>query len=327
MIPKEPFLLSVRLMTYNHASYILEAMESIDTQKTDFDFEVLVGDDFSNDGTTEKVKSFESKNPRAHWTIVPRVKGEQYYMDRQENGRVQNFYDLLKHCHGKYIALLDGDDYWTDELKLQKQVDFLEQHQDAVGCFHNSVVVDDDNKVKWERYFEGVDGTSYNQDDSVRTLRSAYSTGSLVFRNDAIKPYLEDFLKIGTDFILEVLITNEGDLYFMDQNMSVYRFHEGGVWQGSSEEKNKLEILNRYLFLFNNEPYRSRYNSLLWEQIMDLYNDILVKTKNQEFKKELNKKIYSFLNYKELRTYKYLGSRFNKSLKYRRKRIKAFFKK
>jgi glycosyltransferase involved in cell wall biosynthesis len=327
MPKKEQYMLSVRLMTFNHTDYILKAMESVDSQKTDFDFEVLVGDDFSTDGTSEKVNSFQSTNPYAHWRVIPRVRGDQYFVDRQKNGRAQNFYDILKNCNGKYIALLDGDDYWTDDQKLQTQVDFLEKQKDKVGCFHNSIVVDDTNKLKWPRYFEGIDGTSYNQYDSVSSLRSAYSTGALVFRNDAIKPYLEEFLKIGTDFILEVLITNEGDLVFIDKNMSAYRFHQGGVWQGSSEEKNKLDILNRYLFLFNNEPYSSRYNSILWSKIIELYDEIRFKTKNHELKKEINKKIYSFLNYTELRTYKYLFPRLKESLRYRRKKLKAYIKK
>ncbi|MFC7356860.1 glycosyltransferase [Jejudonia soesokkakensis] len=327
MSKNTPFILSVRLMTFNHVDYILQAMESIDSQKTDFDFEVVVGDDFSTDGTIEIVKSFQSKNPKAHWKIISRVKGDQYYLDRQSNGRVQNFYDILINCSGKYIALLDGDDYWTDDLKLQKQVDFLESRKEAVGCFHNSIVVDETNKLKWARYFEGVDGRSYNQYDSVSGLRSAYSTGSLVFRNDAIKPYLDDFLKIGTDFILEVLITNRGDLFFMDQNMSAYRFHEGGVWQGSSNEKNEMEIIKRFLFLFHHEPYRSRYNSLLWNEIMDRYHNLLSQTKDQESKQAINDKIYKFLNYSELRTYKYFFNRMKTSMRYRRKKIIASFKK
>lgn len=326
MSNSKEYILSVRLMTYNHSKYILQAMQSIDSQQTNFDFEVLVGDDFSTDGNMDIIRSFNSTNPRAHWKIIERTEGDSYHVERQKNGRAQNFYDILKKCNGKYIALLDGDDYWTDDSKLQRQVDLLESDTQAIGCFHNSTVVDDNDKVKWDRYFEGKDGARYDQEDSVYTLRSAYSTGSLVFRDTAIRSQLEEFLKIGTDFILEVLITNHGDLVFMDRNMSAYRFHEGGVWQGNTEFKNKLEIVNRYLFLYNREPYRSRYGKFLWEQIMEIYNELLGKAKEESQKKDLNRRIKSFLNYSELRTYKYLFSRLRRSLYYRKKRLLKLFK-
>ena len=148
-------------MTYNHASFIMEAMESIDAQLTNFDYEIVVGDDFSTDDNFEKIQSFTSKNPRAHWKILQREKGDAYHAARIKNGRVQNFYDILKHCSGTYIALLDGDDYWTDVTKLQQQVNFLEAHPFTIGCFHNSTVVDADSKETWPRYFEGEDGTYY----------------------------------------------------------------------------------------------------------------------------------------------------------------------
>lgn len=316
------YLLSVRLMTYNHAAFIIEAMESIDAQETNFDFEVVVGDDFSTDDNLKCIQSFTSKNPRAHWKILKREKGDKYSEAREKNGRVQNFYDILTHCNGKYIALLDGDDYWTDTKKLQIQVDFLEANSRPVGVFHNSTVVDENSVVTWPRYFEGEDGTYYNQFDSISKLRSGYSTGSLVYRQSAMKEQLEEFLKIGTDFILEVLLTNRGELYFMDKNMSAYRFHEGGIWQGSTEEKNNLETVNRYLFLYKNQPYRKKYNSFLWNYIMDLYAVMLKRATNNEFRQKINNDIYSFLDFTEFRTYRYLWNRFAKSIHYRIKILK-----
>ncbi|MAT90651.1 MAG: hypothetical protein CMC35_08150 [Flavobacteriaceae bacterium] len=315
-------LLSVRLMTYNHAPFIEEAMRSVDAQQTNFEYEVVVGDDFSTDGNMERIQQFESENPKAHWKILQRSKGDAYHKERLKNGRVQNFYDLMKHCKGKYVALLDGDDYWTDTNKLQLQVDFLEAHPEAVGCFHNSVVVDEHSKETWPRYFEGEDGTWYDQEACLKTLRSSYSTAALVIRNDAIQDQLEQFLQIGTDFILELMVTNHGKLCFIDKSMSAYRFHEGGIWQGSTEAQNNAEIIKRYLFLYRNEPFRSRYNNYLWNFIIKFYHNQLRRAESDAERKAIKRQIQTFLAPMEWRTFRYYGKRLQDSLRYRFKKLR-----
>ena len=123
------YTVSVRLMTYMHASFIKDAMDSIMMQKTDFKVEVVVGDDFSTDGTLDIIRKYED-TANIHINILERKKGGTYWQKRQQLGRLYNFTNILENCSGKYIALLDGDDYWTDPLKLQKQVDFLEENKD-----------------------------------------------------------------------------------------------------------------------------------------------------------------------------------------------------
>src|SRR5690606_33947270 len=123
------YTVSVRLMTFNHAPFIREAIESILMQKTNFFVEVVVGDDFSTDSTLDILKQYESTD-NIHIKILNRKKGDEYWFKRQERGRSYNFQNILENCTGKYVALLDGDDYWIDPLKLQKQVDFLEENPD-----------------------------------------------------------------------------------------------------------------------------------------------------------------------------------------------------
>ena len=127
MIYNDSPLVSVRLMTYNHAPFIKNAMQGIMMQKTSFKIEVVVGDDFSKDNTLEIIKKF-SDTENIKLKILNREIHDDYWFQRQENGRIYNFYNILKNCKGNYIALLDGDDYWTDPYKLQKQVDFLEEN-------------------------------------------------------------------------------------------------------------------------------------------------------------------------------------------------------
>jgi len=117
-------LVSVRLQTYNHAAFIKDAIESILMQQTTFPFEVVIGDDFSSDGTTEICMEYASKYPN-RIKLLQRARGDAYDLERQKKGRLYNFANTVANCTGKYVALLDGDDVWGDPEKLQKQVAFL----------------------------------------------------------------------------------------------------------------------------------------------------------------------------------------------------------
>lgn len=129
------FKVSVRLMCYNQEKYIAQAMDGIMMQKVDFPVEVVVGDDFSQDSTLSIVRSY-SDTKWIKVRILKREVGDAYWTERQKRGRLYNYYDILKNCKGEYIALLDGDDYWTDPYKLQKQVQFLERNSGYAICSH-----------------------------------------------------------------------------------------------------------------------------------------------------------------------------------------------
>lgn len=121
------YKVSVRLMCYNQEKFIRAAMDSIFMQKVDFPVEVVVGDDFSGDETLNIIRGYKDTE-FITVRVLERKVGDEYWKARKERGRLFNYLDILRNCNGKYIALLDGDDYWTDELKLKKQVDFLERN-------------------------------------------------------------------------------------------------------------------------------------------------------------------------------------------------------
>ena len=123
-------ILSIRLMTYNHEDFIEEALKGIDAQITDFNFEVVIGDDFSTDNNLNIINNYKFTNKNITVNILNRKIGDEYWIKRQKLGRFYNIVNILQNCKGRYIALLDGDDYWTDPYKLQKQVDFLESNKD-----------------------------------------------------------------------------------------------------------------------------------------------------------------------------------------------------
>ena len=168
-----PYLLSVRLMVFNHESYIREAIEGILKQKTTFPIEVVVGDDFSTDKSLEIIKQYQSTST-IHFKILDRKVGDSYWENRQKLGRLHNFYNILENCSGKYIALLDGDDFWTDSSKLQKQVDFLENNPDFAICFHNMKILNESNP-------SAIEFSNSKDQDSVTNILNLASKGNYIF--------------------------------------------------------------------------------------------------------------------------------------------------
>lgn len=250
-------LLSVRLMTYNHENFIIEALTSINAQQTNFEFEVVIGDDFSTDSTLELIKAFKFTNPNIHVNLLHRVKGETYHALRQKHGRIYNFFDILNHCQGNYIALLDGDDYWIDPLKLQKQVDFLEQNKEYGFCFTRFKTYNESLKTfkidSNSRYFE-------NQSDFVEFNTNVFVKGwhigtqTLVFKN-SLFPYCG--IKKYTFFrdvylIAEMLMLQNG--VCLNDICAVYRLHNQSIHSSVDTLKATKNGLICYKELYRKNP-------------------------------------------------------------------------
>jgi len=143
-------LLSVCVRTYNQKQYLKECLDSILMQKTEFDYDIIIADDCSVDGTVDLLLEYQKKNP----LIIRLLLG-------QHVGGTANLKRVIEASEAKYIALCDGDDYWTDVYKLQKQVDILESHQNCVGCFHNVLNRYENSNMK-PNYFLPIDFPTWN---------------------------------------------------------------------------------------------------------------------------------------------------------------------
>lgn len=132
----EPFL-SVLFITYNHERYLKQSLDSVMSQKTDFDYEVVVGEDFSTDDTRKILREYRDRYPD---------KIRLLFRERNFGRPTLNVYETAMECRGKYIATLEGDDFWTDPLKLQKAVDYLESHPDHSGCANPALLVGEDGE-------------------------------------------------------------------------------------------------------------------------------------------------------------------------------------
>jgi len=250
-------LVSICCITYNHEKYIREAIEGFLMQKTNFDYEIIIANDCSPDNTDAIVQEYIHHHPKG--------KLIKYFKHEQNLGMMPNFIFALKQCTGKYIALCEGDDYWTDPLKLQKQVDFMEANKEYSGCFHNANVVDSNGK-QIRVFHSEVLKSSYDFEAMIQGL--FVPTASLMFRNDkgiveSIKSLVQG-LSSG-DRLLLALIASKGLIGYLDQNMCAYRKHVGGI----SSWGPRLTIFKSNVILFKKlqKHFYPRYNKVLTNQI------------------------------------------------------------
>ena len=222
---KKP-LLSVVMITYNHENYIKQAIESVLMQECDFDYELIVSNDKSPDDSDVIIEKMISEHPKAN-----KIK---YHLQENNLGMMPNFIFTLAQAKSKYIALCEGDDYWIDPLKLQKQVDFLEANNDYALCGHLVDVLNFDNSIK-KRKANNLQNEIIKQSD-LPTIH--IPTLSAVFRNCLSIADLQYFRKVPYgDLILFALLGNYGKIIIMHEYMATYRQQLLGVWSGASEVK------------------------------------------------------------------------------------------
>jgi glycosyltransferase involved in cell wall biosynthesis len=257
-IKVENTILSICLITYNQANYIKQSIESILIQKTSFDWKLIIADDFSTDGTREILLEYKERFPESIRLIL----------QKENVGPARNFIDLITKPESKYIAYLEGDDYWTSPFKLQKQVDFLESNTGVFGCFHDVVVVDENNNLIKNNYYQPTKEI-FNQVDSL-TYGSAYCTGSLMFRSSVLKNIPKWFLNSPSDYAVDLLITEFGLIAHINENLGAYRIHKDGTWQGNLVHKNQENVIERYKICLTNPKFKKKYGSFFYSKIGEL---------------------------------------------------------
>ena len=251
-------IVSVHLITYQHVNYISQCLENILRQKTSFPFEIIIGEDESNDGTRDICVAYADKYPgriklflrTRGQTVIPRPDGGYIYL----NGKL-----TLRACRGKYIALCEGDDYWTDPLKLQKQVDFLEQHPDVAACAHNHdiLTMHPDGSSFMEKPLRRIVSRSYSTAEIIAN-GMFIKTASLVFRRTLIDEIFEDIeyhlnFRVG-DYPLLFLLSTKGPIHVLKESMSVYRKNLSSAWNPLDAEKKFTISIEMYEKLLSRNP-------------------------------------------------------------------------
>ena len=273
-------LVSVCIISYNHEAFIKKTIDGVLSQQTNFNFDIVISDDFSSDNTRSICENYANKHP----DIIKIIHSE------KNIGAIPNFIRTLKACSGKYVAFCEGDDYWIDPLKLQKQVDFLENNPECSLCFHDALILWD-NKSLPPKYF-----CSKNQ-KKTSTVEDVIEkwfipSASMVFRNKYINPLPAWFRDIyNGDWALQMLLAEKGKIAYINEIMSVYRKNPGALSGGKGKDaifvnSNKIKLLNYF-----DDYSKGDYNYLINNKIILLRHQI----KKRQFREKYP--ILYFLRY------------------------------
>ncbi|HQX31595.1 MAG: glycosyltransferase [Flavobacteriales bacterium] len=251
-------LLSVVISTYDHVKYIEQCINSALMQRTDLPFEILIGEDESTDGTREVCKRIADEHPD-RIRLFLRSREDVIYIQGKPTGRY-NLLNSLNAAKGKYIALCDGDDYWTDPLKIQKQVDFLEANPDHSICFHRAMleqngqlVPDSITEPRFDLIKERPVGIS-----ALLEHGNLMHTNTVVFRNFRENLPFELFSAPMADYLFHVISASKGFIHRLDDAMSVYRVGVGIFSSKSEIETHHAIVVNQahVLSLLTKEEHR-----------------------------------------------------------------------
>ncbi|NQU26365.1 MAG: glycosyltransferase [Candidatus Nealsonbacteria bacterium] len=248
------------MITYNHEPFIAQAIESALMQETDFDYEIVIGEDCSTDGTREIVRQYAQKYPDTIRAML----------QEKNTGGKQNFSKSLAACQGEYIALLEGDDYWTYPQKLQEQVKLLDVHSEYSMCFHNVYQESSNGRRvdRMERFLRSrgqICKQRITLDDIVRGY--AVPTNSAVVRREVFPLPAIVSRSAGSDRFIWTVAAQRGDLAYIDELWAVYRVHDGGVFSGiSAIDKLQHLLKNDHLM---NEMLEYKYDVQLRRRMAD----------------------------------------------------------
>lgn len=258
---------SVVILTYNQKNFIGKAIESALAQETNFDFEILVGDDCSTDGAQEVIQNYQNQYP-------DKVKAILHSKNLGQNG-LFNTIETLKLAKGTYIAPMDGDDYWTSPHKLQIQVDFMEANPSFSACFHNALIT----------YEDGTPSHELNSPDQ-KTIISVedlvgedeiwfMATSAVMFKN-GLMYYPEWFLQSTSgDIPRYVILAKQGPIGYVSGVMSVYRKNRGGA-SFRDHYRDARFLYNRIkMYEGINKELGQQYDDLLKRNIARYYKMLL----------------------------------------------------
>jgi glycosyltransferase involved in cell wall biosynthesis len=253
---------SVLLTTYNQEKYIAQALESVLTQETDFEYEIVILEDCSTDATREIVLAYQKRYP-------DKIR---LRLATQNECSNKPFVEEFQAAPSRYIATLDGDDYWTSPKKLQTQVEFLRAHPECVVCFHNAMRVYEDQRLPIP--YNSVDQKAFSQVEDIWKYCFIASATPL-FRKNALKKLPEWYsnLPIG-DWPLYILYAQHGKIGYINEILAVYRIHSGGAWA----KQNNIQKLESLIAVYEsmNANLEFRYNDIVQSRISKWKNDLEV---------------------------------------------------
>lgn len=296
---------SVSCATYNHEKYIANALDSFLSQVTDFPFEIVVHDDASTDKTAKIIREYEEKYPNI---VRPIYEKENQYS--KFDGSLERI--ITEKQRGKYIAICEGDDYWCDNKKLQKQYNYLTTHSECSLCCHNTVI-HDINGNEAEKTFNDWKDVHILEDEEVFFGWNVH-TSSYFYNAQLRKEAFNGTNEIGSrfrfgDFVVLTILRNKGNIVSLPDVMSVYnlnisngasvRYYKSNKKTEMETLRQRIDYLNEYNKITNNkfkEVVDSRIAELTFQISMDkteLQHAALVLRKSKYYKKSLKNQKFS----------------------------------
>jgi glycosyltransferase involved in cell wall biosynthesis len=264
-------LVSVCVVTYNHAPYIEKAISSALAQRGNFDLEICIGEDDSTDGTRALCEQLAQQHPETI-RLFKRSRNQVIHQDGKPTG-IFNFLETLKSCRGKYIALLEGDDYWTFEGKLNAQIQYLEGNATCSGCFHSCLVVNDEGNEISPSQSEASAAAQSSRIELPALLSSGSlaPTASLVLRRTAVENLPYWYTRNPSDWKIEIMLAMQGELVqISNEKWSAYRVHQSGLWSGESVLR-QIAFKERQVSDLRTVPALAAYTRSLNEYMANAY--------------------------------------------------------
>ena len=281
---------SVICNAYNHEKYIRDALDGFVMQKTNFAFEVLIHDDASTDKTADIIREYEERYPQL---IKPIYQTENQY---SKGHGIAHFQE--PRIKGKYVAFCEGDDYWTDPLKLQKQYDAMEKHPEVDMCAHGAISVEANTKRELLRICPSVNDGVLSTEKVIDGGGGYVATASLFYRAELLRnlPKFRQFLRL--DYTSQIHGSLRGGILYLADCMCVYRVMADGSWTSRmSKDKEKSDKhfnkIQEMLCILNEETEK-KYDAVIRKKL--LRNEFYHFLGNNDYKKALSSQYKTFFN-------------------------------
>ncbi|MBI5189392.1 MAG: glycosyltransferase [Nitrospirae bacterium] len=259
---------SVHTITYNHEKYVAQSLDSILMQEADFEYEIVIGEDCSTDRTRDIVLDYQRRYPD-RVRVLPRDKNL---------GMHRNWADTYRNCRGEYIAVLEGDDFWTSPHKLQKQADFLDANPDFAACFHNADYLYEDGSIQGKKVVPRGMRQVSTLDDIV--LGNFIPSLTVMFRNGLFGDFPGWFFKTRfCDWPVHILNAQAGKMWYMDESLATYRVHPGGVTFAARTDQDKsIEQLEGKVQVYElaNAHLGYRYDKVINERLSGYFGQLAI---------------------------------------------------
>lgn len=283
----QEMMVSIICSTFNHEPFIADAIESFVMQKTNFPFEIVINDDASEDSTAMIIREYALKYPNLIKPILQ--------IENQHQKGIKGLYNCRQIATGKYIAICEGDDFWTEPNKLQKQVDYMESHPECALCVHAAYNILPDKRRLRRSIRASKNDSQFSTEEVIQGGGGLFATNSILYpaKLDRNRPTYFNDAPVG-DYPLAILLSTLGTVYYMDQFMSAYRVNVPGSWtrRHLSSPSKAIEHLEQIAALLDE----------INKVTLLKYNQAIVNTKKQNlFKMQLLEG-----NFKELKSKEFI---------------------